>query len=379
MQYCIKLTINMLLLCIALNLYSLPKQATDHSSTTQTNQFISILNDQQTAVGNILYNLEVSSTSGVTQRGDPKQSIQSLQSAIKLLSTDSYAFLQFNFSLASLQVMTGDLEGAKKTYSVIQKSAPNNQLLQTFLAAYSLIWAPNNTEKYLEKLSDTGWNKASTYTKAIHIAAQSFNLKINEVAQTENKSIIPDILSKNSGKGVVIVTLGYALNEDGAINPIMKDRLEVTLSAFNRFPQSRIIVSGSDPRGGVTEAYQMSNWLSKNGVPSDHIIMEDQADSTIWNALYSINVIQKMNNLIGAEVVKNIILISSSAHIRRGTSDFNQALANQNLLTEIGLYNLTCSSPGYDINRPITTQEKALIIRDTLQTAGLWAMPGMVH
>ncbi len=345
----------------------------------QQSEFISILNNQQNAVANIQYNLTVTSTSGVTKRGDPSQAIQSLKSAIKLLKPDSYTFAQFNFSLASLQVMTGDLDGAQQTYQIIKNSASDNPLLQTYLAGYSLIWNPNSTEQYIEKLTETGWNDAPHYAKAIHIAAQSFNLKINEVAVNADKSIIPDILSKNSGTGVVIVVLGYALNEDGALNPVLTERLNVALSAFNHFPQSRIIVTGSDPRGGVTEAFQMSNWLVKQGIPEDHIIMEDQADSTMWNALNSISTIQKLNNLIGGQRIKNIILITSSAHIRRAASDFTQALVNQKLLTDIGLYNLTAPSPGYDINRPITIQEKALIIRDTLQTAGLWAMPGMVH
>lgn len=346
----------------------------------KSDNFITILTNQQNAIVNIEYNLAVTSTSGVTQRGNPDSAIQSLKESIKSLTPGSYLYVQFNLSLASLQVMTGDLDGAKQTYQIIKKSSPNNIILNTFLAGFSLIWDKNNVEKKIEQLESTGWKDAKHYTKAIHIASQSFAIKVNEMTDTSNNTIIGNILNQKNGSGLALVILGYALNEDGSIDPTLVDRLKVTLKAFNYFPQSRIIVSGSDPRGGVTEAYQMSRWLIKEGVPEDHIILEDQSKSTIWNAINSINAIQKMNNLVSTQQhITNIILISSSAHIRRATADFKQALENQNLLTKIGLYNLAYPSPGYDTSRPITTWEKALIIRDTLLTAGLWAMPGMVR
>lgn len=41
------------------------------------------------------------------------------------------------------------------------------------------------------------------------------------------------------------------------------------------------------------------------------------------------------------------------------------------------MFNITART-NYDINKPAQQQEKILIIKDTLRTAGIWQMPGMV-
>ncbi len=47
-------------------------------------------------------------------------------------------------------------------------------------------------------------------------------------------------------------------------------------------------------------------------------------------------------------------------------------------MLDIKIHNLASETKGYNIMYPLTDYEKVMIIKDTLRTAGIWQMPGMV-
>ncbi|APC96614.1 YdcF family protein [Francisella frigiditurris] len=326
-----------------------------------SSEYLDVLAYQQNAVSNIQYDTNVlGNGAGITQRGNPEQAIESLKAAIKQVDQNSYRYFQFSLSLAALQVSNNDLDGARKTYQSVENLG--KPFPQIYIAAYSLVWDPESYDDNISLVKNSDWNQTQHYIDAIETAKKNFTLKIN--------TNLDDIKLPNDNT-LIIVILGYALNEDGSMDKILIDRLKKGLEASKRYPNAKIIVSGGAAQAGVTESYQMKQWLIKHGIDANQIIVEDKSISTVWNAINSINIIKSLN-----APIENLILITSTAHIRRATSVFNQAI-NNNLLP-IAIDNLSANEDNYDIDNPINDQEKIAILKDTLRTAGLWQMPGMV-
>lgn len=123
-----------------------------------------------------------------------------------------------------------------------------------------------------------------------------------------------------------IVILGYGLNPDGSMQPILQHRVMTGRSVAQMFPQAPIIVTGGNPQNGVTEAAQMARLLMLSGVPANRIIIEDQAKSTVQNARFSVPLAQRAG-------ASGIILVTSSTH--QGRADQNFIDAGGNLLATV--------------------------------------------
>ncbi|AXA33603.1 YdcF family protein [Francisella adeliensis] len=325
------------------------------------------LEQQQNAVANIQYNTNVSSSDenngATTKRGDPADAMKSLASASEMSKDNLYLYNQLMMSLGNLQVLNNHIDQAKATFTKLGSINSNkNPILQVYLTAYSLLWNPVEYKNDLNILKASKWQKMPHYIKAIETAENSFDIKLNTSV---------DKLPKLDQNRLAIVVLGYALNDDGTTTDILTDRLKKVLDAYHNYPNAIIIVSGGAARNGTTESYQMKQWLIKHKVPSNKIIQEDQSISTVTNGLNTIEIFKKINRPI-----QDILLISSDSHTRRATAIFEQAIANSQMPIKVN--NLVASTKQYDIDKPANKQEQALIIVDTLRTAGLWEMPGMV-
>jgi uncharacterized SAM-binding protein YcdF (DUF218 family) len=123
-----------------------------------------------------------------------------------------------------------------------------------------------------------------------------------------------------------IVILGYGLNPDGTMRPILQTRVLTGLVVAQFFPQSPIIVTGGNPKNGNTEAGEMRKMLTMLGFPGHRIIVEDKANSTVQNARFSVPLAKKAGT-------SGIILVTSSTHQGRADSDF--ANAGGNLLATV--------------------------------------------
>lgn len=118
-----------------------------------------------------------------------------------------------------------------------------------------------------------------------------------------------------------IVVLGYGLHPDGTMRPLLRRRVLSGLTVAQFFPQSPIIVTGGNPRNGVTEAAAMRRMLLMLGFPDHRIIVEDRANSTVQNARFSVPLAEKAGT-------SGIILVTSSTHQDRADTNFVDAGAN---------------------------------------------------
>lgn len=118
-----------------------------------------------------------------------------------------------------------------------------------------------------------------------------------------------------------IVILGYGLEPDGRMRPILRTRVLTGLTVAQFFPQSPIIVTGGNPRNGRTEAGQMRNMLMLFGFPAHRIIVEDRANSTVQNAQFSVPLAEEAGT-------SGIILVTSSTHQDRADGNFADAGGN---------------------------------------------------
>lgn len=110
-----------------------------------------------------------------------------------------------------------------------------------------------------------------------------------------------------------MIILGAKVNEDG-ISKTLKRRLDKAIEYYNTNKNiNNIIVSGGQGSDEVvTEALEMKNYLVKNGVSKDKIIMEDKATTTLENIIFSKKIITD-KNLKG-----KVLIVTSDYHLFRG-------------------------------------------------------------
>ncbi|GAY15451.1 YdcF family protein [Mycobacterium sp. shizuoka-1] len=131
---------------------------------------------------------------------------------------------------------------------------------------------------------------------------------------------VPAPATKDFSKPAIVV-LGYGLLPDGSMRMILRRRVLTGLAVAQMFPQSPIIVTGGNPRNGVTEAAQMRRMLLLLGFPDNRIIVEDKANSTVQNAQFSVPLAKQAGT-------SGIILVTSTTHQGRADGDFVDAGAN---------------------------------------------------
>lgn len=117
------------------------------------------------------------------------------------------------------------------------------------------------------------------------------------------------------GPDTAIVVLGHGLLPDGGMRPELIARLHAGFAQALLAPASPVIVTGGNPRNGVTEARAMADWLIARGIAPQRVIVEDHAASTVQNAAHSARIIRE----IGAH---DAVVITSTDHVDRAVRDF---------------------------------------------------------
>ncbi|MGW4741082.1 YdcF family protein [Nocardia xishanensis] len=117
------------------------------------------------------------------------------------------------------------------------------------------------------------------------------------------------------GPDTAIVVLGYGLLPDGGMRPELLARLHAGFAQALLAPASPVIVTGGNPRNGVTEAQAMARWLIAHGIPAERIVVEPDAASTAQNAAHSARIMRD----IGA---RDAVVVTSADHIDRALRDF---------------------------------------------------------
>ncbi|MFT4044977.1 MAG: YdcF family protein [Gordonia sp. (in: high G+C Gram-positive bacteria)] len=130
--------------------------------------------------------------------------------------------------------------------------------------------------------------------------------------------IVPSTTPKPVLSGAAIVVLGYGLNANGAMAPELVNRLTAGKSQADVSPLLPIVVTGGAPKRGITEASAMYKWLIANGVAASRVVAEDKSGSTVANA-------QNTAAILALRGIRNVVLVTSPNHIRRGAADFAAA------------------------------------------------------
>lgn len=84
-----------------------------------------------------------------------------------------------------------------------------------------------------------------------------------------------------------MIILGAALWGE-EMSPSLRYRMDTALSYLKQNPRTKVIVSGGQGVGeDMPEAVAMQRFLLENGVPQERIIVEDRAQTTSENILFS--------------------------------------------------------------------------------------------
>lgn len=112
-----------------------------------------------------------------------------------------------------------------------------------------------------------------------------------------------------------VIVLGAGVNGTEPSLSLAK-RLEAALEYVRDKPDVPIVVSGSQGRGeAISEARCMSDWLRVRGVPPEQILLEEQANNTVENIRYSLDILSAR----GIDTTQNIAVVSSDYHLCRAS------------------------------------------------------------
>lgn len=132
------------------------------------------------------------------------------------------------------------------------------------------------------------------------------------VYSADNLADVPD-------SNHAFVVLGSGLKADGSMTVKNRARVELAIAGLQRFPNSKVVLTGGKSQSGVTEAEAMKRMMVVQGISEDRIIMETNATSTIGNALNSVPLLLK-------NAITRATIVSQASHVRRATIEFDAAL-----------------------------------------------------
>jgi uncharacterized SAM-binding protein YcdF (DUF218 family) len=263
----------------------------------------------------------------------------------------------FLFGVASSQILQKQTDEAAATYRTILERDPTSFEAQAWLEALAHAGGDETSAELAHQgLAAMDRERAEGYRqrflRAEAIMAEPPNLEVPTVPGE-----------------VMIVTLGYALADDGTAEPTLIDRLEVALSAAEANPEARIMVTGGQPKAGVTEGDVMMDWLTGRGIDRDRILIEDKSKDTVGNVL-------NVANLLNRHTADTVILVTSASHMRRARTVLEDALDQYGLDTEV-IPVVALDSPTIEEAAVVSPDERLVIYRDLMRVSGAWAYPGL--
>lgn len=108
----------------------------------------------------------------------------------------------------------------------------------------------------------------------------------------------------------VAVVLGNKVEHDGTPSPRLKARLDEALLLYQTGKTKNIIVSGGHGNEGFFEADKMRDYLIKEGIPPEQIIVDNLGDNTLKTAINT-------KAICAAHGFKSVTVVSQWFHITR--------------------------------------------------------------
>lgn len=125
--------------------------------------------------------------------------------------------------------------------------------------------------------------------------------------------IVPSSRGTADPQSGYLVVLGAGVNGTTPSRSL-RERLDAALAYLNAHPDAVAIVSGGQGNGeDITEAQCMFDYLTAAGIAPERVWMEDQAENTLENLKFSLELIQ---NRTGTSP-KTIAIVSSEYHLHR--------------------------------------------------------------
>ncbi|MDP9633662.1 UNVERIFIED_ORG: vancomycin permeability regulator SanA [Ensifer adhaerens] len=280
-----------------------------------------------------------------------------VEAAFKEASTLAPERLDFQYAVASTQIIQKKLDEAQTTFQGILEKDPTAFDAQSWLEAIARIRGDEtNVALAHQALAGLDREQAEVYRKRF--------IRAEQIMAEKPNFDVPTLPGK-----VMVVALGYALADDGTAQQTLLDRLDVTLKAAEANPTALVMVSGGVPKNGVTEGDIMSKWLVDKGISRDRIIIEDKSKDTIGNVVNAAN-------LLVRHQADTVILVTSSSHMRRARTVMEDALTQRDLLTTVVPLN-ALDAPSQEEAAKVGADERLVIYRDLMRVSGVWAYPGL--
>ncbi|WP_376742581.1 ElyC/SanA/YdcF family protein [Ensifer canadensis] len=280
-----------------------------------------------------------------------------VEAAFKEASTLAPERLDFQYAVASTQIIQKKLDEAQTTFQGILEKDPTAFDAQSWLEAIARIRGDEtNVALAHQALAGLDREQAEVYRKRF--------IRAEQIMAEKPNFDVPTLPGK-----VMVVALGYALADDGTAQQTLLDRLDVTLKAAEANPTALVMVSGGVPKNGVTEGDIMSKWLVDKGISRDRIIIEDKSKDTIGNVVNAAN-------LLVRHQADTVILVTSSSHMRRARTVMEDALTQRDLPTTVVPLN-ALDAPSQEEAAKVGADERLVIYRDLMRVSGVWAYPGL--
>lgn len=204
---------------------------------------------------------------------------------------------------ATYMDMSSSYINASEEESLSEEAHLLNQLMVTYMN-FGMNEQYYNLTNELEKVDSTlswKWNKILYYWDGLDYMPLQYN-QLSEGLSDDDS--------------LCLVVLGFQLNPDGSIRYELEQRLEVALQCAKQYPNALIACTGGGTAYNAptaTEADQMAQWLIDHGVDEKRIIIENQSLSTIENAEFTYQILEKEYSQ-----VKQLAIITSGYHIVSG-------------------------------------------------------------
>jgi vancomycin permeability regulator SanA len=114
-----------------------------------------------------------------------------------------------------------------------------------------------------------------------------------------------------------IVVLGNKVNDDGNPSDRLRARLDKTVGLYQNNMAKKIIVTGGLGKEGYTEALVMKDYLVKQNIPTENVLVDSKGLDTFQSAVNT-------KNMLAGQLDKSIILVSQHFHLWRSENIFKK-------------------------------------------------------
>lgn len=129
----------------------------------------------------------------------------------------------------------------------------------------------------------------------------------------------PALAERSIVRADAIVVLGARLAPDGSITEVLAERVAAAAALFERGAAPTIVVTGGKTAGASrSEADALADALRGNGVPSEAILVEDQALTTADNARLTAALLAPLG-------ARSVWIVTQPFHGRRARRLFTRA------------------------------------------------------